>query len=194
MTYLDYLPDTPYADLPPAAQAEISATEYAQLQVLSNGLAEPAALPSALGLALAAKVPVVPSPSLALGKTSGVHAGWRLAALLSMAGFLGLALWSAYAKTEPLPVPLQPEPQTIERVVIQRDTVEQVVRDTVTLFQTKVEIREVRDTVYLKRNYPIAEVEPVDIDEIKGASKSLSTGLNWGELTVRGDGGFSERD
>jgi hypothetical protein len=204
MTYLDYLPDTPYAELPASAKTEISEAEYAKLQVLGASLSEPASLPSALGLALAAKVEgavVPPTPaSSAVAKTSGVHAGWRLAAVLSVVGLLGFILYSAFpqsfgtfsAKIEPTPAYIPPTPQTIERVVIQRDTVERVVRDTITLYRTKVELREVRDTVYLRRDVPIAEAEPVNAEEIQDASKSLSTGLNWSELTVRGAGEFSE--
>ncbi len=201
MTYLDYLPDTPYAELPASAKTEISEAEYAKLQVLGASLSEPASLPSALGLALAAKVEgavVPPTPaSSSVARTSGVHAGWRLAAVLSVVGLLGFILYSAFpqsfgtfgAKIEPNPAYI---PQTIERVVIQRDTVERVVRDTVRLYRTKVELREVRDTVYLRRDVPIAQTEPVNAEEIKDASKSLSTGLNWSELTVRGAGEFSE--
>jgi len=194
MTYLDYLPDTPYADLPADAKAEINEKEYAQLQVLGSSLAEPAGLPSALGLALVAKVAPTLGAASAVAKTAGVHAGWRLAAVLSTVAFLGLVLFFAFAKTEPIPTPAPLVPQTIERVVIQRDTVERVVRDTVRLYRTKLEVREVRDTVYLRRDVPIAEATPLDSDESLDASKSLSTGLNWSELTVRGPGELGERE
>jgi len=198
MTYLDYLPDTPYAALPAAVQAEISAAEYAQLQVLGAGLAEPAGLPNALGLALAAKVAPTPIAASAVAKTTGVHAGWRLAAVLSTASFVGVLAYSLfsspYGKTNSTAVAPLPKTDLIERVVIQRDTIERLVRDTVTLFQTKVEVREVRDTVYLKRDVPIADVDPLNSDESKDASKSLSSGLNWTELTVRGGGELGGRE
>jgi len=188
MTYLDYLPDTPYADLPAATQAEISATEYAQLQVLGTSLSEPKPLPNALSLALAAKVLVPQGPSSSLGnKTSGVHAGWRLAAVLSTFALGGMLLYSAFAKTPSTPTNT-PTPQPIERIVVQHDTIETIVRDTVTLFKTRVKIQEVHDTIYLRRSVPIAEAAPEEEVEPKVASKSLQQGLDWQELTVRGAG------
>ena len=57
-----------------------------------------------------------------------------------------------------------------------------------TLYRTKLEVREVRDTVYLRRDVPIAATLQLDSDESRDASKSLSSGLNWSELTVRGAG------
>jgi len=197
MTYLDYLPDTPYEDLPASAKTEVTATEYARLQVLAGGLAEPTGLPNALGLALAAKVSsgniLEPRATSTVAKTSSVNSSWRLAAVVSAISFLGLFTYiifsSASAKTSITPTPKSAAPQTIERLIIQRDTVQVIVRDTIVRYKTKVEIQEVRDTIYLRRDIPIASVAtPIDSSESRVASKSLSTGFDWGELTVRGVG------
>lgn len=61
-------------------------------------------------------------------------------------------------------------------------------RDTVTLYRTKLEVREVRDTIYLRRDVPIAEATTAEVESPSSTSKSLSDGLDWRELTVQGVG------
>lgn len=112
--------------------------------------------------------------------------------MLSSLAFLSLAFYSSYfsafAKTPNVFHTESPTPQTIEQVVIQRDTVERVVRDTVMQYRTRVEILKVRDTVYLRRDVPIASTPTPEPEDEQAVSKSLSTGIDWGELTVRGVG------
>ena len=179
MSYQDYLPHTPYDELPAAIRAEIDRASYAQLREATGALANPPTLPPALTAAYRARV----DNSLVGPTKTGVSRVWRMVALVGW-GLLAIGLFGWLR-------------QTPERVVVYRDAVpppaEVVIRyDTVTTVRTELRerLRTVRDTVYVPVSLPVVRVDTLYAQPLVvptgPASRSVADGPDWHQLTVRG--------
>ena len=197
MSYHDYLPDTPYVDLPASAKTEIAAEEYEALRTVTAQLAAPPEMPAALAAAFAARTQAAGPKDIAKAPPSTPLRRWQLLAAcgwgLLMAGVM--AWWASGGSTSPVPSTRAPLPTASDTVWVHRtDTVVQTRVDTV----TRVEVRQrvVRDTVYVPRPAPVAVAErevPADApaaDVVE--SRPVSAGRDWRALTVRGEVGFGE--
>lgn len=171
MTYQDYLPDTPYTELPAAIRATVSRAEYETLQEMTAAMAAPPELPPALRAAYRARVVVAPVAAKA-------SIFWRVAALLGW-GLLAIgAIWWLRQVPE----------RVIEYRTLPAPPPEVVVRyDTVTVEQVRRvdRVRLVRDTVYVERA-PAPVVDRASAPAPHPLSRSVADGPDWRALTVGG--------
>lgn len=173
MRYLDYLPHTPYAQLPPEVQSEISYEDYEARRELVTQL-QSKALPTELKSRYRQRL----IPPVAVVQPIN-HGYWRYAAVAGWLLFLvtGLLWWSA---STPLPGKTIPPPMASAPRVIEIPT---LVRDTVIQFIHQPRVLTVRDTVYVPTPvYADSQGFAVSDSAITSGSRSLAEGMDWQPL------------
>ena len=184
MSYQEYLPHTPYDELPAAARAAIERAPYERLRRATTALAAPSALPPTLAAAYRARIAAMPVAAAAVGHT----AAWRVAALLGW-GLLVIGAGTWWWQSPGPHVIYRDAPPPPAEVVVRYDTV------TTVRTELRERIRTVRDTVYLPPGPPVVRTDtvyaPLLSPSTGPSSRSVADGPDWRRLTVSGST-FSE--